>query len=203
MSDSILIKITPDNDFMAFSTYCRARGRKGRFLMDKARLQRALADEGITVYDSDCGSHMSIFVHNGVARITFDWLSLHSNDNIMGYRQRFEMPACILADAMASYKPVRYLYQSHEPQARIDCSRATRTIRNIQTDKLAFSAFKKALRDRFKWKGDTVYLYSDGKQDFTFSCESGCPAFGGLIYHMMLTNTRHGVVEKHYYGIHT
>ena len=57
---NILIKLTADDDFIAISTYCRKHGRKGRFLIFKERLQQVLEEDSGTLYDLDCGNHVTL-----------------------------------------------------------------------------------------------------------------------------------------------
>lgn len=200
---NVLIKLTADDDFIAISTYCRKHGRKGRFLIFKERLQRILEENSGTLYDSDYGNHVTIHNYNDTLHITFDWLSEYSDGTLKGFRQQLEVPVVVFTELMKAGEPMRYLYRVRHAQARIKAIPAAKVIREVQKSRIIRSAFRKALRDSFYWKGDTVTLYRDGGMDFFFRTASGCPAEGGLILHRTTVRTPVGMRPKVYYGVHT
>lgn len=77
-TSNVLIKLSADDDFIAVSTYCRRHGRRGRFLILRERMKQVLSGNTGTLYDSDCGSHVSIHNYDNRLHITFDWLSEYS-----------------------------------------------------------------------------------------------------------------------------
>ncbi|MBQ9631691.1 MAG: hypothetical protein IJV04_02070 [Lachnospiraceae bacterium] len=200
---NVLIKLTADDDFIAISTYCRKHGRKGRFLIFKERLQRILEENSGTLYDSDYGNHVTIHNYNDTLHITFDWLSEYSDGTLKGFRQQLEVPVVVFTELMKAGEPMRYLYRVRHAQARIKAIPAAKVIREVQKSRIIRSAFRKALRDSFYCKGDTVTLYRDGGMDFFFRTASGCPAEGGLILHRTTVRTPVGMRPKVYYGVHT
>ena len=200
---NVLIKLTADDDFIAISTYCRKHGRKGRFLIFKERLQRILEENSGTLYDSDYGNHVTIHNYNDTLHITFDWLSEYSDGTLKGFRQQLEVPVVVFTELMKAGEPMRYLYRVRHAQARIKAIPAAKVIREVQKSRIIRSAFRKALRDSFSWKGDTVTRYRDGGMDFFFRTASGCPAEGGLILHRTTVRTPVGMRPKVYYGVHT
>ena len=198
----VLIKLVADGDFIAISTYCRKHGRRGRFLILKERMQQIL-EASATMYDSDCGNHATIHNYNNTFNITFDWLSEYSDGTLKGFRQQVEVPRDVFVAVMETGKPSRYLYHPRQAQAHINTIHAAKVIREVQKSRFTRSALRKALRDSFRWKGDTVTLYRDGGKSFYFETASGCPANGGLILHHTTINTPVGVRPKMYYGVHT
>ena len=152
---NVLIKLTADDDFIAISTYCRKHGRKGRFLIFKERLQRILEENSGTLYDSDYGNHVAIHNYNDTLHITFDWLSEYSDGTLKGFRQQLEVPVVVFTELMKTGEPMRYLYRVRHAQARIKAIPAAKVIREVQKSHIIRSAFRKALRDSFHWKGDT------------------------------------------------
>ena len=200
---NVLIKLVADGDFIAISTYCRKHGRKGRFLILKERMQQILEEKPGTLYDSDCGNHATIHNYNNTINITFDWLSEYSDGTLKGFRQRVEVPRDVFVVVMETGKSTQYLYRPRQAQARISVIHAAKVIREIHESRITRSALRKALRDSFCWKGDTVTLYRDFGKSFYFETASGCPANGGLILHETTVHTPVGVKPKLYYSVHT
>ena len=202
-TSNVLIKLTADDDFIAISTYCRKHGRKGRFLIFKERLQRVLEEDSGTLYDLDCGNHVAFHNYNNTLHITFDWLCEYSDGSLKGLRQWVEVPIEIFAKVMETGKSTRYLFRPRQGQAHINAIPAAKVIHEVQESCILRSAFRKALRDSFRWKGDTVTLYRDFGKSFYFETASGCPASGGLILHETTIHTPVGVKPKLYYSVHT
>ena len=200
---NVLLKLSEDGDYIAISTYCRRHGRRGRFLIHKEQMQQVLEARPSTLYDSDCGNHVTIRNYNDTLHITFDWLSEYSDGTLKGFRQKLEVPVVVFTELMKAGEPMRYLYRVRHAQARIKAIPAAKVIREVQKSRIIRSAFRKALRDSFHWKGDTVTLYRDGGMDFFFRTASGCPAEGGLILHRTTVRTPVGMRPKVYYGVHT
>ena len=114
-----------------------------------------------------------------------------------------EVPREMFVAVMETGKPTRYLYRPRQGQAHINAIPAAMVIREVQESRILRSALRKALRDSFRWKNDTVTLYRDFGKSFYFETASGCPANGGLILHHTTINTPVGVRPKVYYGVHT
>ena len=202
-ANHVLIKLSADDDFIAVSTYCRNHGRRGRFLILRDRVKQILSSNPGTLYDSDCGNHVSVHNYDNRLHITFDWLSEYSDGALKGFRQRIEMPCEVFATLMDTGEPISYLYRPQNPQAHINAVPAAKAIKEVTKSSVTRSALRKALRDNFHWKGDTVTLYRDGGKGFYFRTSSGCPAEGGLILHHTMINTPVGVRPVVYYGVHT
>ena len=200
---NVLIRLAVDGDFIAISTYCRAHGRRGRFLVASDLLGRLLDGSVTTLYDADCGNHLRAYVSDGVVCITFDWLNEYSDGTLKGFRQRVELPERAFSDLLRTGLPVRVLYSPTDAHARVDASHAVSTIRKVRADRLASRALSKALRDCFRWRSETVTLYGDGPLDFLFTTASGCPAVGGLVRHETTVRTPVGMKPKVYYSVHT
>ena len=203
MGDSIMVKISPDGYYLAIATYCRRHGRRGRFLIQTQDIRDLLDGTIMQLNDMDLGSHVKICAWDGIARICFDWLSVFSDGELRGFRQQFELPVSLLQDLIDTGEPVRYLYQEHEQQARIDTLLAGKNIRHILGSKIQRRAFVKAMRDHFHWKNTTVSFCPDGIDDFYFTNSDGCPANGGLIYQWGHVSTPIGMKSRYYYAVHT
>ena len=202
-TSNVLIRLTADENYVAVSTYCRAHGRRGRFLVSRDLMARLLDGSITMLYDADCANHLRAHVSDGVVCLTLDWLSEYSDGTLKGFRQRAEIPAQSLTDLLRTGSPARVLYRPTDTHARVDASRAASTIRRVRQDELASRALSKALRDCFRWRGETVTLYRDGPLDFTFTTASGCPAFGGLVRHETTVSTPVGAKPRVYYSVHT
>lgn len=200
---NVLIHLTTDEFFVAISTYCRAHGRRGRFLVSRDQVAHLLEGSVTTLYDADCGNHLRAHVSDGVVCLTLDWLSEYSDATLRGFRQRVEISTQTLSDLLRTGDPARVLYRPTDTHARVDISHAASTIRQVRQDGLASRALSKALRDCFRWRGETVTLYRDGALDFAFSTSSRCPAFGGLVRHETTVSTPVGARPRVYYSVHT
>ena len=200
---NILIKLSSDGDFIAVSTYCRRYGHRGRFLIAKEQIKSLLSGDAGTLYDADCGNHVSILNYNDRLHITFDWLTEFPDDTLKGFRQRMEVPCKVFAVLMDTGESVRYLYCPQPAQAHINAIPAAKAIREIQESAVARSALRKAMRDNFHWPSEEVTLYQDHGKSFFFETSSGCPVNGGLILHKTTVCTSVGVKPKLYYAVHT
>ena len=202
-TSNVLIRLTADECYVAVSTYCRKHGRRGRFLVSRDRMARLLDGSIATLYDADCGNRLQAHISDGVVCLTFDWLSEYSDGTLRGFRQRVEIPVRTLTDLLRTSRPARVLYSPTDAHARVDASHVVGAIRRVRQDRLARRALSKALRDCFRWRGETVTLYRDGALDFNFTTASGCPAVGGLILHETTVSTPVGARPKLYYSVHT
>jgi len=200
---NVLVKFSTDETFVAISTYCRGHGRRGRFLIACDRLRALLGGTVGTLYDSDCGHHLTATLRNGLLFLTLDWLSEYSDGTLRGFRQRVELPVEAVADSLATGQPFTHLYRPTESRARIDASHAGQALHDACADPITRRSLSKALRDNFRWRADTVTLYRDGAMDFFFRTASGCPACGGLVLHHTTVSTPVGMRPKYYYGVHT
>ncbi len=198
MTENILVKVVCNDDFVMIRTFSRSHGRLGRLFLRSDIVWDALWTDTIH-YDSDCG-HFAEFRRIGDT-VSFDvfWLSYYGCDNVEGFVQRFKLPFVDLAQMIQEGGDRKYLCKPPTRTAKIDVSRATRTLKSVLDDSLTKRAFSKAVRDCFRWPGETVYLASDGKTDFYFTTESGFPKNGGLILHEINSVLYPGI----YYSVHT
>lgn len=216
---NILVKMFMTDNCIALRTYDRVHGGRGRFLIIRDRFAMWLkgmpeiedddAREALSVmfngafYDTDCG-HMLIARRDG-QNVHFEvmWLSSYGNGDVRGFTQHFDVPIVRLIALVDEHINIQLVQRENGGGARISCKNASGVIQRIQQDKRIFSAFRKAMRDCFRWRGDTVTLYADGRYDFYFSAEGRWSINGGLILHESTVQTRIGMLPKVYYGIHT
>jgi len=198
MSENILVKVVCDDAFVTIRTYSRAHGRKGRLLLVSENVWDALWNDSIH-YDSDCGHIAEIQRRGDFVSFSIFWLSYYGCDTVEGLVQRFKLPHRDLSFMLQEGGEQKYLCKPPARAAKIDLSRASRTLRNVLKDSKTKRALSKAMRDCFQWPGETVYLSSDGKTDFYFTTESGYPKNGGLVLHERTRGNYHGV----YYSVHT
>ena len=184
MMNSLLLKLSFDGDFFSFSTYSRAHGHHGRFLVSPDALKLAMETDK-TVFDKDCGSFIEIRAqHSGgrsVLSVRFTWLNAFADGSVHGVQQSAKIPLYLIRYILRTGETVKFLYQEPATQAKIDSSRAGETIRRIICDKRKRRAFSKAMRSCFQWADETVSLYSDFNDNFYFTTESGFPSDGGLV----------------------
>jgi len=112
------------------------------------------------IYDLDCGNHATFHNYNNTLHITFDWLCEYSDGTLKGLRQWVEVPIEMFTKVMETGKSTRYLYRPRQGKARINAIPAAKVIREVQESRILRSAFRKAFRDSFRWKNDTVTLYN-------------------------------------------
>ena len=184
MMNSLLLKLGFDGDFFSFSTYSRAHGHHGRFLVSPDVLKLAMESDK-TIIDKDIGSFIEMRTQlidgRGVLSIRFTWLNAFADGSVHGVQQSAKTPLYLIRYILRTGEAVTFLYQEPVAQAKIDASRAGETIRHIISDKRKRRALCKALRDSFQWVDDTVNLYNDYGDSFYFTTESGFPADGGLV----------------------
>ena len=181
---SLLLKLGFDGDFFTFSTYSRDHGRHGRFLVSLDALKLAMESDK-TVFDKDIGSFIEIRTqHSGgrsVLSVQFTWLNTFADGTVHGIQQSAKIPLHLIQRVLDTRKPVKFLYQEPAAQARIDSSRAGKTIRQVIGDKHKRRALCKAMRSCFQWVDETVNLFNDFGDSFYFTTESGFPSNGGLV----------------------
>ena len=118
----------------------------------------------------------------GVAKLYMKKLSNTFADGaVHGIQQSAKIPVHLVQHVLVTRQPVKYLYQEPAAQARIDASRAGKTIRQILTSPRKRRALCKAMRDSFQWANETVNLFNDFGDSFYFTTESGFPSNGGLV----------------------
>ena len=182
--NSLLVKLSYDGDFFAFTTFSRDHGHHGRFLSSPDTLRLAIESDK-TVYDKDIGSFIEMrtqysgeYAHLSV-RAT--WLNTFADGTVRGIQQSAKIPIYLIQQLLDTRKPIKYLYQAPANQAHINSSYAGKTIRKLMTDPQKRRALSKAMRDSFQWADESVTLYSDFENSFYFITKSGFPANGGLV----------------------
>lgn len=198
--NDVLVTISADQSFMGIKTYDRQHGTRGRFLVNRSVINELLdAQKGAVRYESDCGDYAMITRLENSLQFCIAWLNYSSNGDVKGFRQDITVPLLKLRLALDFSESVKHLYIPAPPRATIDARPAAATIRKIVQNKRVRRAFSKAMRDCFRWPGDTVTLYRDGEYSFFFTTASGFPKNGGLILHEG-TKNGHPYI---YYSIHT
>ena len=184
MMNSLLLKLGFDGDFFSFSTYSRAHGHHGRFLVSPDVLKLAMETDK-TVFDKDVGSFVEIRTqHSGgryVLNVRFTWLNAFADGSVHGVQQSAKIPLYLSRYILRTGETIKFLYQEPVAQARIDSSRAGETIRHIISDKRKRRALCKAMRSCFQWADETVNLFNEFGDSFYFTTESGFPSNGGLV----------------------
>lgn len=199
--DNILLKVNDTGECIAISTYDRAHGRKGRFLIVKHQLMKW--DGVSTLYDMDCGNFLKMQGDGESIRMEFYWISSCGNGTFHGFTQMLNVPRDLFFDVMRCGTMLRWLYKPDKSGASIDTRNACRTLRMVQKSKAEKRALSKAMRDLFHWHGDRVKLYNDGGSDFFFSTEGGWNINGGLILHSDTIRTPRGNFSRFRYSVHT
>lgn len=141
------------------------------------------APKGTVRYESDCGDYAMITRLEDKLQFSFAWLNYSGDGDIKGFRQDITIPLSKFRLVLDWSESVKYLYIPMSSKALIDARPAAKTISKIMKDKRIRQAFSKAMRDCFRWPGDTVTLYPDGGYNFFFTTASGFPKNGGLILH--------------------
>lgn len=199
-SPNVLVKLVSSSQFIGVKTSCRKYGSHGRFLISKDTLQQLMeAPVGSTRYESDCGDYVHITRLNDSLQFSFAWLNTNKDGSITGIRQDIVIPFFQIQLVLDYSEEQKYLYIPPEPAAAVDARPAAAAIHEIAQDKRLRRAFTKAMRDCFRWPGEHVTLYRDGKSSFYFTTASGFPKCGGLILH-------EGECEGYpyvYYSVHT
>lgn len=217
--NSILVKLDAGDDYIALRTYERGYGGRGRFLIDRRHFRiwfesmpetedifmrefvKTLHDGWF--YGTDCGHILTAYRTGQYIRFRVTWLS-ECDRRVHGIIQCFDVAVELLRQLLEDGISVRALHCDRRGSARISCNPyAAKAIRRICGDRLRRHAFRRAMRDCFKWKGDMVTLSHDGRDDFYFSAEGSWPISGGLILHETAIDTPGGTFPKLYYGIHT
>lgn len=198
--NTVLITMSSDRDFVGIKTYDRQHGGRGRFLVNHLALTKLLEEaEGSVSYEEDGGNYAKITHLSDGLRFSFTWLSHYGNGSVEGFRQDVTIPLSKVWSVLDWTKPVKHLYIPETPWATIDARPARLTIHEIVKDKYICRAFSKAMRDCFRWPGDHVTLYRNGKYSFYFTARSTFPVSGGLILHES-EKDGHPYI---YYSVHT
>ena len=175
---SLLLKLSFDGDFFSFTTYSRDHGHHGRFLVSPDALKLATETDK-TVFDKDCGSfiEMRTLRSGGCDHLSvrFTWLNTFADGSVHGIQQSAKIPVHLVQHVLVTRQPVKYLYHEPAAQARIDASRAGKSIRQVIGDKHKRRALCKAMRSCFQWVDETVNLFNDFGDSFYFTTESGFP----------------------------
>ena len=181
---SLLIKLSFDGDFFAFTTYSRDHGHHGCLLISPDTLTLAMETDK-TVFDKGIGSFIEMrTLHSGECdhlSVRFTWLNTFADGTVCGIQQSAKIPVQLIQHVLTTRKPVKYLYHEPAAQAHIDSSRAGKTIRQILASPRKRRALCKAMRDSFQWVDETVNLVNDFGDSFHFTTESGFPSNGGLV----------------------
>ena len=196
-----LVKLNLSDKFLALTTYSRALGRQGRFLIDPGKFAEWIEGGEEKFYDEDIG-YVIASKRGDMLRIDLLWH--HSeNGNFTTYaKQAVVIPAAVIQSALAG-NPIRYLYTEKQALPKLDFSRATDTIREICKDKHRRRAFSKGLQHSFQWPGSRPVTFCGDTPlgSFFFREERGM--CGGFILHQSTKKTPHGEYPCLLYSVHT
>ena len=196
----VLVTLSADEEFVRMKTYDRKHGGKGRFLINRITIKRLLEElKSPAHYDSDCGNYAAIIRLENSLKFCFVWLDDYSDGTVEGFRQNLTVPLSKIRPVLYWSESVKHLYIPPDPTARIIAAPAAEIIHGIVKNRLLRRAFSKAMRDSFRWPGEEVTLFPDGRYSFCFTTKSGFPKIGGLILHEGLKNG----YPYLYYSIHT
>ncbi len=201
MTGSIKVTLCCEGEFIGIRTYSREHGRHGSFLMYRELAETLLNEANAKFFvDTDGGNFAKVWSVGNTLQIHIYWLNELSDGYVRGTKQAFSLPKSLIGELLISDTgTVKYLYRPSERSAKVDISRAKRTIHRILRDKLIKRAFIKAMRDSFQWPGEEVVLHNDGGYDFFFTAERSFALCGGLILH---SGNRYGF-PCYYYSVHT
>lgn len=200
VSPNVLVTLVQSKQFIGVKTYCRAHGSHGRFLIFRETLLKLMElPIGSAMFEEDSGNYVKIVHMRDGLQFSFAWLNTFYDGSVKGIRQDITIPFLTIRLVLDWSEEQKYLYIPPRPKAAIDVSPAAATIREVIKDKRRRRALSKAMRDCFRWPGEHITLYPDGKYNFYFTTESGFPKNGGLILH-------EGEKDGHqyiYYSVHT
>jgi len=146
-----LVKLNLSDKFLALTTYSRALGRQGRFLIDPGKFAEWIECGEGKFYDEDIG-YMIALKRSDMVHIDFLWNYRETGSYTTYVKQHIAIPAAVIQSALAG-NPIRYLYTEKQAMPKLDFSYAANTIREICSDKQKRRAFSKGLRQSFQWPG--------------------------------------------------
>lgn len=191
------------------STYSRARGHQGSLCIDSTDFTRWMDkdEDGHTkgYYKIICLPDYALVRDMGDSLMfSAGFLDTAGVDILRGFQQSFVLDKAEWHKFISSGDKTHHsLHIFHPRPARIDVSHALPTLRRVLAVPRFRRAFSKAMRDCFRWPGDTVTLYPDGRLDFGFQTAMGMPEAGGLILHTTTLRLPSGEYSRHKYSVHT
>lgn len=203
-SSDIQIMAEIDGNYIAVRTYSRQRGRSRTGYIERGLVEKLLTGEIRRFDDGYASDHYSAWINGQNVVLTLDWLAECADGTLTGYRQCLNVPRSLFEVLLETGRGFKFLYIPREFRSRIDSSHAWKVIGEIQKNTRMRRAFIKAMRDRFHWQDDCIYLYADFVPgSFYFETSSGWPKNGGLILHESQHETPHGSFPKYIYQVHT
>jgi hypothetical protein len=207
VNNNIMVKLENfDHQYIRLKTYSRKNGRTWGFLIDKNKLSKFINENTGESYLERDG--LNIITINDISEhfsVRIDWLSPGIGNAIHGYAELFEIPKTAVKLLLLNYiQEHKILYTTGRKPVKIE-NRAARSLREIQKNKYKKRALCKALRDNFKYNGDTIRFYNDGESLYFEDFFNGrCVMNGGLILHQYNARNRAG---DHFpafrYSVHT
>ena len=99
--DKILVKLNPDDTFIALQTYDVLHGKSSRFYLCRSMLHRWLEEETSTSFlDIDLQNTLKLTITSDDIYTVVNWLNVSSQGNISGYQQSFYIPISTLYRAL-------------------------------------------------------------------------------------------------------
>ena len=207
MKNTILITLTPSDDFITLQTCDAAHGKSQRFYLRKEALSDALANRS-SVIDADLNSFCRIGCYQQASiHFLVYWLRVRWNNACEGYRQQFDLPTVKL-QAVLEGKPVRCTVDPDAPkgQARLVLSeQAHRKIAELRKDKLTRHALRRFFRDNFRYGSQETLLIEPDPWVNGFFFRSQNDGFsGGIVPHITEVNGSDGRKHiKRFFAVHT
>lgn len=207
MNNNILVKLENfDYQYLRIKTFSRKNGRTWGFLINKNKLSKFINENtGESYLERDGLNHITINDVPEYFSVRIDWLSPGIDNTIHGYVESFEIPKTAIKLLLLNYiQEHKILCATARKPVKIE-NHAARSLREIQKNKYKKRALCKALRDNFKYNGDTIRFYNDGESLYFEDFYNGKRVMnGGLILHKYTTI---GKDLAHYpsfrYSVHT
>lgn len=199
--DKTLVKLTPDDTFIALQTYDVLHGKSSRFYISIAMLKHWLEETSNTTFlDVDLQNTLKMTLTGEEIYTVINWLNVTNQGTVSGFQQTFYIPISLLARALFGEKIRFTVSRNAESKAHVALSFAGAK-RLLSLSKLERRAFSKAIRDNFRWKNSNVTLSADFGKDFFFREETMC---GGLCLHEIIVHGKDGADHTGIrYSVHT
>ena len=205
-SDSILVKMNPDDDFIAITTYDIRHGKSSRFLLHKADMLWLVADERESLLDSDLDSFLQIHRDGQNAHFKLTWISRDFRDEITGYVHHFTISVRKLQQAING-QHVHHIEHCSTEKAKAKLSfsdGASRMLQTYRQDKLSRHALRTFFRDNFNYgQQEHLRIYPDSMvKGFYFQNAKGYD--GGIVQHESTVIGKDGKEHRRvFYAVHT
>lgn len=205
-ADCFLVKLSPDDRFIALSSYDICHGKSSRFLLEKSKLAELLSPNAESVLDTDIGSYLQLIRKKAAVQFRLTFLHQNYRNDVTGYVLTFDLPIGQIHSLLNGKQihHVEYMTAGQRKAKLFLTDSGHQKLHHYCQDKLTRHALRSFFRDSFNYDEDEKLVIHPDSWVKGFYFESDTGFNGGIVRHETTIKGKDGkVYPKVSFAVHT